>query len=219
MTPMPDTFEDRLLDALLDRYDNLASRPAATEPMQRCAVARRYAVPLGGLAIGATVAAVAFAELGGPTAGDHAGRAQTVQPAAPAYALAAWTAQPTPASSSQVSAAESRCSQPAPVDKQGPTLAGGPWSAVVVDTRGDLTLALYSGAGSATMACLASPSFVWLDPIGTGGAQPVTDDSASLDEVTFRGAVGNAYAIAIGRAGSAVTGVGLQRVDGSVVTA
>jgi len=34
-----------------------------------------------------------------------------------------------------------------------------------------------------------------------------------------RGAAGDTYTIAVGRAGSAVTGVGLQRVDGSVVTA
>ena len=47
----------------------------------------------------------------------------------------------------------------------------------------------------------------------------MTDNTASLDEVTIRGAAGDVYTIAIGRAGSAVTGVGLQRVDGSEVTA
>jgi hypothetical protein len=219
MTPTADTFEDRLLDTLLDRFDNLAPQPAGIAPMQRRASMRRYALPLAGLAIGATVASLAFAERGGQTAANHVGPVPKVQPAAPAYALAAWTARPTPADPAQASAAESHCSQPAPADKQGPTLAGGPWSPVVIDTRGDLTLALYSGAGTATMACLASPSFVWLNPIGTSGEQPVTDHTATLDEVTTRGAAGDTYTIAVGRAGSAVTGVGLQRVDGPAVTA
>ena len=88
----------------------------------------------------------------------------------------------------------------------------------VVDTRGDLTLALYSD-GTATMACLASPSFVWLNPIDTSGEPPVTDNTASLDKVTTRGAAGDLYTVAVGRTGSSVTAVGLQRVDGSVVTA
>lgn len=136
--------------------------------MQRRAI-RRYAVPLAGLAIGATAASLALAEIGGPTATDHTGPAPKVQSMTPAYALAAWTAQPTPANPAQTSAAESHCAEPAPADKQRPTLAGGPWSPVVVDTRGNLTLALYSGDGTATMACLASPSFVWLNPIGTSG--------------------------------------------------
>ena len=220
MTPTADTFEDRLLDALLDRFDNLAPRPStAIAPLRRRASIRRYAVPLAGLAISATAASLAFVDVGGPIAAHHGGLAPTAQPATPAYALAAWTARPTAASAAQTSAAESHCSQPAPADKQGPTLAGGPWSPVVIDTRGDLTLALYSGDGTAAMACLASPSFVWLNPIDSSGEQPVMDNTASLDEVTIRGAAGDTYTIAVGRAGSAVTGVGLQRVDGSVVTA
>jgi hypothetical protein len=90
---------------------------------------------------------------------------------------------------------------------------------VVVDTRGNLTLALYGGDSTATMACLAGPTFVWLNPVDTSGEPPVTDNTASLDEVTTRGAAGDVYTIAVGRTGSAVTGVGLQRVDGSEVTA
>jgi hypothetical protein len=229
MTPTADTFEDRLLDALLDRFDNLADQPpAATAPVQPRASVRRYAVPLAGLAIGATAASLALIEVGGPTAANHVGPAPKVQPATSAYALAAWTARPTSADPAQISAAEAHCApsvgdvgapQPAPGDKQGPTLAGGPWSPVLVDTRGDLTLALYSGDGTATMACLASPTFVWLNPIDTSGEPPVTDNTASLDEVTIRGTAGDVYTIAVGRSGSAVTGVGLQRVDGSVVTA
>ncbi len=229
MTPTADTFEDRLLDALLDRFDNLASQPpAAIAPVQRRASLRRYAVPLAGLAIGATAASLAFVEIGGLTAANHVGPAPKVQPATSAYALAAWTARPTSANPAQISAAESHCSpsvgqvgaaQPAAGDKQGPTLAGGPWSPVIIDTRGDLTLALYSGDGTATMACLASPSIVWLNPIDTSGERPVTDNTASLDEVTVRGVASDLYTIAVGRTGAAVTGVGLQRVDGSEVTA
>jgi hypothetical protein len=224
MTPTGDTFEDRLLDALLDRFDNLASQPpAAIAPGQHRASIRRYAVPLAGLAIGATAASLAFVEIGGPTAANHVATAPKVQPATSAYALAAWTARPTSASPAQISAAESHCApnvghvEAAPGDKQGPTL-GGPWSRVIIDTRGDLTLALYSH-GASTMACLASPSFVWLNPIDTGGEPPVTDNTASLDEVTIRDVAGDVYTIAIGRTGGAVTGVGLQRVDGSEVTA
>jgi hypothetical protein len=69
------------------------------------------------------------------------------------------------------------------------------------------------------MACLAGPSFVWLNPVDSGEKRPVTDSTASLGEVTIRGAAGDVYTIAVGRTGSAVTGVGLQRVDCSEVTA
>jgi hypothetical protein len=69
------------------------------------------------------------------------------------------------------------------------------------------------------MACLAGPTFVWLNPVDTSSEPPVTNGTASLDEVTTRGPAGDVYTIAIGRTGSAVTGVGLERVDGSVVTA
>jgi hypothetical protein len=75
---------------------------------------------------------------------------------------------------------------------------------VIVDTRGDLILALYSD-GSGTMACLASPSFVWLNPIDTSAQRPVTENTAGLDEVTTRGAAGDLYTIAVRRSGSAVT--------------
>ena len=151
-----------------------------------------------------------------------------LQPATSAYALAAWTARPTSADPAQISAAEAHsapsvgdvgATQPAASDKQGPRPAGGPWSPVLVDSRGDLTLALYSGDGTATTACLAGPSFVWLNPIDTSSEPPVSDNTASLDEVTIRGTAGDVYAIAVGRSGSAVTGVELQRVDGSAVSA
>ena len=131
-----------------------------------------------------------------------------LQPATSAYALAAWTARPTSADPAQISAAEAHCApsvgdvgatQPAASDKQGPRPAGGPWSPVLVDSRGDLTLALYSGDGTATTACLAGPSFVWLNPIDTSSEPPVSDNTASLDEVTIRGAAGDVYAIAVGR--------------------
>jgi hypothetical protein len=229
MTPTPDTFEDRLLDALLDRFDNLAPQPpAAIALVRHRASIRRYAVPLAGLAISATAASLALVEIGGPTPTNHVKPALKVQPATSAYALAAWTARPTAADPAQISAAEAHCSpslgqvgtaQPAPGDKQGPTLPGGPWSQVVVDTRGNLTLALYRGDGTATMACLASPTFVWLNPVDTSSEQPVTGNTASLDKVTIQDVAGNVYTIAIGRTGSTVTGIALQRVDGSEVTA
>lgn len=180
----------------------------------------------------------------GPAAVDHAGPASKVPaavnhaghvgPASKAqrgtsgYALAAWRARPTAADPAQVTAAETRCSdsgsgigaaQPASGAKQGPTLPGGPWAPVLVDTRGDLTLTLYSGEGTATMACLAGPTFVWLNPVDTSSRPPVTANTASLDEVTTRSAANDTFTIAIGRSGSAVTAVGLQRVDGSDVTA
>lgn len=228
MTPTADTFEDRLLDALLDRFDSLASQPpAAIAPLQRRAGIRRYAVPLTGLAVAATAASLAFVEIGGPTAANHGGPALKVPPATPVYALAAWTARPTSADPAQISAAESHCSfsvsqgtaQPPAGDKQGPTPAGGPWSPVLVDTRGDLTLTLYSGDGTATMACLAGPSFVWINSVDTSSEPAVTDNSATLDEVTTRGAASDLYTIAVGRSGSAVTAVGIRRVDGSEVAA
>jgi hypothetical protein len=229
MTPTPDTFEDRLLDALLDRFDNLGSQPpAAVASVPSRAGHRRYAVPLAGLAVAATAASLALVETGGRAPTNHKQPDVTVQPATSSYALAAWTARPTAADPAQISTAESHCApsvgqlgagQSASRDKQGPTVTGGPWRPVVVDTRGDLTLALYRGEGTATMACLAAPSFVWLNPIDSSGEQPVTDDTASLDEVTIRGAAGDAYTIAVGRTGSAVTGVGLRLVDGSTVTA
>lgn len=229
MTPTADAFEDRLLDALLDRFDNLASQtPSANAPAQRRTSIRRYAVPLTGLAVAATAASLTLVEIGGATAPNHAGPGLRHQPATSAYALAGWTARPTSADPAQISAAESHCAppiggvgaaQPTPSPKQGPMVTGGPWTPVLVDTRGNLTVTLYSGAGTATMACLASPTFVWLNPVDTSSEPPVTDSTASLDEVTTRGAAGDVYTIAVGRSGSAVTMIGLERVDGSAVTA
>lgn len=225
MTPT-DTFEDRLLDALLDRFDNLSYQPAATvaPARSRRSGVPRYAAPLAGLAIGATAATLALVETGGPAAAKHVGTAQKVPPAASSYALAAWTARPTAADPSQISTAEAHClpstgpTGAAPSDKAGPALAGGPWSPVIVDTRGDLTLAVYSD-GTSSLACLTSPTFVWLNPVGAIGGSPVTDNTAILDEVTTRGSAGDLYTIVVGRTGSAVTGVGLRRTDGPEVTA
>jgi hypothetical protein len=57
MTPTAATLEDRLLDALLDRFDNLSLQPpAAIASGQRRAGIGRYAVPLTGLAFAATTA-------------------------------------------------------------------------------------------------------------------------------------------------------------------
>jgi hypothetical protein len=100
----------------------------------------------------------------------------------------------------------------------GPLEAGGPWSPDLVDTRGDLTLTLYSDA-TQTMACLDSPSFVSIITVSGTGAPAVADNSATLDYVRIREASGDVYTMAMGRSGSAVSGVGLQRVDGSVVAA
>ena len=227
MTPT-DTFEDRLLDALLDRFDNLGYQPEATiaaMPRRRPGLPR-YAVPLAGLAIGATAATLTLAlvETGGPAAAKHLETTPKVPTTASSYALAAWTARPTPAAAAQISTAEAHClpsggpAGSASGDKAGPTLAGGPWSPVIVDTRGDLTLEVYSD-GTSSLACLTSPTFVWLNPVVNSDGPPVTDNTASLDEVTIRGSAGDLYTIAIGRTGSAVTGVGLLRVDGSEVTA
>jgi hypothetical protein len=220
MTAPVDTFEDRLLDALLERFDDLAHPPRrhlrAVPARLRM---RRYALPVGAVAATATAAAV-FLELGG------AGTPAPLSHPLAANVLAAWTAQPTAADHSQVSAAENGCSvtfdqpgsaQSDPAGKSGPPLPAGPWRPALVDTRGDLTLALYSN-GSDWMACLASPSFVSLSPLGTAGQTPVGGDSAVLDKMSNRGASGDPFTVAVGRIGSAVTRVGLQRTDGSVVT-
>jgi len=105
-----------------------------------------------------------------------------------------------------------------PGQKVGPSEPGGPWSPDLVDTRGDLTLTLYSDA-TQTMACLDSPSFVSIITVSGTGAPAVADNSATLDYVRIREASGDVYTMAMGRSGSAVSGVGLQRVDGSVVAA
>jgi hypothetical protein len=216
MTATADTYEDRLLDALLDRFDTLAFQPPTEIAAPRRPSTRRYGIPLAGLAAAATAASLTFIEMGGTTPVKH------VESSAPAYALATWTARPTSADPAQISAAEAHCSpggtQPAPGDKQGPVPSGGPWSPVLVDTRGDLTMALYSN-GAETMACLASPSVIQLSPIDTTGEPPVTDNTASLDKVTFGKVAGDVYTVAVGRTGSSVTSVGLHLVDGSEVTA
>lgn len=218
MTPTTDTFEDRLLVALLDRFDTLALQPPAeTAAARRRSNIRRYAVPLAGLAAAATTASLTFVETGGSTSPKH------MESSTPAYALAAWTARPTSAQPAQISTAEAHCSpsasQPAPGDKQGPSWSGGPWSPVLVDTRGDLTMALYSNGTGDTVACLASPSVIHLSPIDTSGSPPVADNTASLDKVTFGKVAGDLYTIAIGRTGFSVTAVVLQLVNGSEVTA
>jgi hypothetical protein len=69
------------------------------------------------------------------------------------------------------------------------------------------------------MACLESPSFVSLITVSGTGAPAVSDNSATLDYLRIREASGDMYTVAMGRIGSAVSGVGLQRSDGSVVAA
>lgn len=216
MTPTANDFEDRLLDALLERFDARAHSPAvAFVPTRRRSSVRRYAVPAGVLA--ATAAAVSLVvEVGGPI------RANKAQTQAPTLALAAWTAQPTPAGQSQISGAEARCSSALRGDPSGPKAApapaGGPWSPALVDTRSDLTLALYTD-GTQWVACLDGPSFIQVLPLDATGQAPVDGNSASLDKVSTRTVSGDVFSVALGRVGSAVTGVGLQRTDGSVVTA
>ncbi len=85
-------------------------------------------------------------------------------------------------------------------------------------TRGDLTLTLYSDS-TQWMACLISPSFVSINSVSGTGGPPVADSSATLDYLRIREASGDADTVAVGRSGSAVSGVGLQRTDGSIVTA
>jgi hypothetical protein len=227
MTPITSSFEDRLLDALLDRYDTMAHQAAAPPAsFPRRAGIRRGIVVVGSL--GAAVSLILVLEPGGSAPANHVGStSDRAQSATPAYALAAWTAQPTAAGQTQIAAAENNCSanfgqagasQPAPGQKVGPLEAGGPWSPDLVDTRGDLTLTLYSDA-TQTMACLDSPSFVSIITVSGTGAPAVADNSATLDYVRIREASGDVYTMAMGRSGSAVSGVGLQRVDGSVVAA
>jgi hypothetical protein len=227
MTPITSSFEDRLLDALLDRFDAMAHQPAAppASPQRRAGI-RRGAVAMG--CLGAAVSLIVVLEPGGSAPATHVGSTSNrAQSATSAYALAAWTAQPTLAGQTQIAAAENNCaasfgqagaSQPAPGQKVGPSEPGGPWSADLVDTRGDLTLTLYSDA-TQTMACLDSPSFVSIITVSGTGAPAVADSSATLDYLRIRDASGDMYTVAMGRSGSAVSGVGLQRVDGSDVAA
>jgi hypothetical protein len=227
MTPIANSFEDRLLDALLDRFDSMAIQPAAPPAsLPRRARIRRGTVAVGCLAAAAFV--VVFLEQGGSPPAKHVGSAsQRVNSAIPAHSLAAWTSQPTLANQTQIAAAENHCSasfgqvaapQGTPGQKEGPPEAGGPWSPELVDTRGDLTLTLYSN-GTRLMACLNSPSFVQILTVSGTGAPPVADKSATLDYMSIRGASGDTFTVAVGQSGSAVSGVGLQRVSGSVVGA
>jgi hypothetical protein len=222
MTLPTNTFEDRLLDALLDRFDAQVHEPTISlVSAPRPAGIRRYALPVGCLAAAATAASLTLVELGGPAPVKH------VRSATPTYALAAWTAQPTSARPAQISTAESLCSasfeqigtpEPVGAQKHSPPPAGGPWTPVLADTRGDLTLALYS-YGAQRMACLAGPSFISLSEIDDTGELPVAGNSATLDRVSIRNVSGDLYTVAIGRSGSGVTGVALQRSDDSMVTA
>lgn len=221
MTPTTDTFEDRLHDALLDRFDALSYQPSSfAVPARRRSRARRLALPVGALAAAVSVA-VLILDLGGdaPTS--------TGQTRAPALALAAWTSQPTAANQGETSGAEAQCSaalnspgsQGGPSDKTSPPPPpGGPWNPVLVDTRADLTLALYSN-GTTWIACLDTPSFIQVNAFGTNSEGVVPDSSATLDKLSTKGMSGSVYTVAIGSAGSSVTGVVLQRTDGSAVTA
>lgn len=220
MTETTDAFEDRLLDALLERFDILTSEAQAQERSAPRAGLRRYAVPAGCVAAALT-AAVVILETDGRTPPHHS------QATTASYALAAWATHPTSASPAQISAAEGVCSasfdqpgsnQPTSVQKWPPPQAEGQWAPVLIDTRSDLTLALYSD-GTQTMACLAGPSFVSINSIDTTGGPAVADGTAILDKVSTRDASGDPFTFAVGRIGSGVTAVGLQRVDGTVVTA
>lgn len=227
MTPITSSFEDLLLDALLDRFDAMAHQPAAppASPQRRAGI-RRGAVVVG--CVGAAVSLIVVLEAGGSAPVTHVGSTSNrAKSATSAHALAAWTAQPTLAGQTQIVAAENNCaasfgqagaSQPAPGQKVGPSETGGPWSTDLVDTRGDLTLTLYSDA-TQTMACLDSPSFVSIMTVSGTGAPGVAENSATLDYLRIREASGDTYTVAMGRSGSGVSGVGLLRVDGSDVTA
>lgn len=227
MTPIANSFEDRLLDALLDRFDTMASQPPPPAFVPRRASIRRGAVAVGCLAA-TTALVVGVLESGGSAPAKHAGSAsQRLNAAMPAHALAAWTSQPALADQTQIAAAETHCSasfgqaaapQSTPGQKEGPPEAGGPWSPELVDTRGDLTLTLYSD-GTRSMACLASPSFVQILTVSGTGAPPAADNSATLDYLSIRGASGDSFTVAVGESGSAVTGVGLQLLSGSEVGA
>lgn len=221
MTPTTKAFEDRLHDALLDRFDALSSQPLSS-PVRtpRRFPARRLAIPVGALAAAASVSVLIL----DPGGGVRTGTARTN---APALALAAWTSQPTPANQGETSGAEAQCSAAlnAPggpggsADKASPPPpAGGPWNPVLVDTRADLTLALYSN-GTTWIACLDTPSFIAVNAFGTNSDDQVPGTSATLDKLSTKGTSGSTYTVAIGRAGSSVTGMVLQRTDGSAVTA
>jgi hypothetical protein len=228
MSPITNSFEDRLLDALLDRFDTMANHPAAAPAsLPRRAGIRRGTVAVGCLAATAALVVVVL-EAGGSVPAKHVGSAsQRINSSTPAHALAAWTSQPTSADQTQIAAAENHCSanfsqagapQATPGQKEGPPEAGGPWSPELVDTRGDLTLTLYSD-GTRSMACLNSPSFVQILTVSGTGAPPVADNSATLDYMSIRGASGDTFTVAVGQSGSAVSGVGLQLNSGSVVSA
>ena len=227
MTPIASSFEDRLLDALLDRFDTMTHQPAVSP----ASFPRRPGIRRGTVAVaclGASVALIAVLVPGGSAPATHVGSTgNRVQSATPASALAAWTAQPTLADQTQIAAADNHCaasfaqpgaSQSTPGQKVGPSEPGGPWSPDLVDTRGDLTLTLYSD-GTRSMACLNSPSFVQILTVSGTGAPPVADNSATLDYMSIRGASGDTFTVAVGQSGSAVSGVGLQLNSGSVVSA
>ncbi len=226
MTPIASSFEDQLLDALLDRFDAMAHQPAAPPAFRpRRAGIRRGAITVGSL--GAAISLIVVLEPGASPPMHVGSTSDRAHSPATAYALAAWSAQPTPAGQTQIAAAENNCaanfgqagtSRSARAQKVGPSEPGGPWSPDLVDTRGDLTLALYSDANR-TMACLNSPSFVQIITVSGTGAPAVGDNSATLDYLRIREASGDMYTMAMGRSGSAVTGVSLQRVDGSDVKA
>lgn len=228
MTPIANSFEDRLLDALLDRFDTLAAvpatRPATTPPR---GVIRRYGVPVGCLAVAATVM-VAVLEAGGPAPTTHVGSPSKQRgPVTATQALAAWTQRPATADPAQISVAENSCagsfgqtdtSQPQPGGKVGPVEPGGPWTPALNDTRGDITLTLY-GDGARWMTCLVTPSYVKISTVSGTATPAVTNDAATLDFASIGDVSGDAYTVAVGQTGSAVTGVDLNLADGTDVTA
>jgi hypothetical protein len=227
MTPIASTFEDRLLDALLDRFDTMAHQlPAPPAASPRRAGVRHGAVAAG--CLGAAASLIVVFAPGGSAPARHVGStSDRLHAATSASALAAWTAQPTPAGPTQIGAAENNCaanfgqagaSQPASGQKMGPSESGGPWSPDLVDTRGDLTLTLYSNA-TQTMACLDSPTFVQIITVSSAGTPAVANNSATLDYLRIGEASGDMYTMAIGRSGAAVSGISLQRLDGSDVAA
>jgi hypothetical protein len=227
MTPITDTFEDRLLDALLDRFDATVDQPGApSASLQRRNAIRRGTMAVG--CVGAAVALIVVLEPGTSTPARQLGSAGNgAHSSSAAVAMAAWSSQPTLADQTQITTAENDCaanfgqaasSQPSS-GKQGPTESGGPWSPELVDTRGGTTLALYSDT-TQWMTCLESPTFVLISSISGTSATPVPGNSATLDYLRVRSdSSADGYTLAVGRVGTGVTGVGLQRVDGSVVTA
>lgn len=137
-------------------------------------------------------------------------------------AFAGWTATPTPASATQIRAAEAACRarlarSPVPAGLKGQVLGASRLPAQLTDTRGPFTFTIFAHAGNSA-SCITGPGFVSISGTYFKGASAATADEMLLS-VSHTSRDDHPYTFAEGHTGSNVRAATLALTDGRSVRA